>query len=92
MTYAKPRLAGECKGLTRFLVIHRRPRMALAVAKVLEQFKSDVGLALSPRAIREVCAALGHVYRQRVVDPVTTVHAFLLQVLHGNPRVATCRA
>lgn len=58
--------------------------MALTVAKVLEQFKADVGRALSPQAIRAACADVGHVYRQRRLDPVTTVHAFLLQVLHGN--------
>jgi hypothetical protein len=58
--------------------------MAITVAKVIEQFKSDVGGALSPRAIRDVCTELGHVYRKRIFDPVTTVHAFLVQVLHGN--------
>jgi len=58
--------------------------MAITVAKVLEQFKSDVGRALSPHAIRQACAEVGHVYRRRVLDPGTTVHAFLLQVLHGN--------
>jgi Transposase DDE domain len=58
--------------------------MAITVAKVLEQFKSDIGRALSPRAVRQACAEIGHVYRRRVLDPVTTVHAFLLQVLHGN--------
>jgi hypothetical protein len=58
--------------------------MAITVAKVLEQFKSDVGGALSPQAIRDACADLGHTYRQRILDPVTTVHAFLLQILHGN--------
>lgn len=58
--------------------------MAITVAKVLEQFKSDVGRALSPQAILAACADLGHTYRQRLLDPVTTVHAFLLQVLHGN--------
>lgn len=58
--------------------------MAITLAKVIEQFKSDVGSALSPQAIRQACADLGHCYRRRVLDPVTTVHAFLLQVLHGN--------
>lgn len=58
--------------------------MAITVGKVIEQFKSDVGCALSPHAIRDVCGDLGHVYRKRILDPVTTVHAFLVQVLHGN--------
>ena len=34
--------------------------------------------------IRKVCAAVGHVWRERVLDPVTTVHLFVLQILHGN--------
>jgi AcrR family transcriptional regulator len=58
--------------------------MATTVAKVLERFKADVGRALSPQAIRRACADLGHAYRPRVLDSVATVHAFLLQVLHGN--------
>jgi hypothetical protein len=58
--------------------------MAITVAKVLGQFKADVGRALSARTIRAACADLGHVYRRRLLDPVTTVHAFLVQVLHGN--------
>ena len=58
--------------------------MATTVAQVVAQFKADVGYALSAVAIERVCADLGHKYRDRILDPVTTVHAFLLQVLHGN--------
>jgi hypothetical protein len=58
--------------------------MAITVAKVVGQFKSDVGRALSPHAIRQACVHLGHGYRQRVLDPVTTLHAFFVQILHGN--------
>jgi hypothetical protein len=58
--------------------------MALNFAEVIGQFKADVGRALSPRVIEQVCDDLGHIHRKRVLDPVTTVHAFLTQVLHGN--------
>lgn len=58
--------------------------MATTVAQVVAQFKADVGQALSSRVIEQACHDLGHVYRQRVLGPVTTVHAFLTQVLHGN--------
>ena len=58
--------------------------MALTVVQIVGQFKADVGRALAPAFIERVCADLGHVHRKRLLDPVTTVHAFLSQVLHGN--------
>lgn len=58
--------------------------MATTVAQVVAQFKTDVGQALSARVIEQACHDLGHVYRERVLGPVPTVHAFLTQVLHGN--------
>jgi hypothetical protein len=58
--------------------------MALSLAEVVGQFKADVGLALSPAVIVRLCRTAGHVWRQRILDPVTTIHVFLLQVLHGN--------
>lgn len=58
--------------------------MALTIPKILRQFKSDVATALSPEIIWRICGYLGHVWRERVLDPVTTVHIFLLQILHGN--------
>lgn len=58
--------------------------MATTVAEVVAQFKADVGLALSAGAIKKVCADLGYEFRERVLDPVNTVHAFLTQVFHGN--------
>jgi hypothetical protein len=63
--------------------------MAVSLAEVVGQFKADVGLALSPAVIVRLCRSAGHVWRRRVLDPVTTVHLFLLQVLHGN---AACSA
>ena len=58
--------------------------MAIPIAQVVAQFKADVGHTLSARVIEQVCVALGHGYRQRILDPVTTVHALSVQVLHGN--------
>src|SRR5437588_8049839 len=46
--------------------------------------RADVAKALSAEIIRHVCDCLGHVWRERVLDPVTTIHVFLLQILHGN--------
>jgi hypothetical protein len=58
--------------------------MALTIPQILRQFKADVAKALSAEIIRKVCDCLGHVWRDRVLDPVTTIHVFLLQILHGN--------
>ena len=58
--------------------------MVPTFAEVIGQFKADVGRALSSRVILQACDDLGHLHRQRLLDPVTTVHVFLTQVLHGN--------
>jgi hypothetical protein len=58
--------------------------MALSIPQVIRQFKADVAKALSPETVNKICGYLGYVCRKRVLDPVTTVHVFLLQILHGN--------
>src|SRR5204863_182677 len=63
---------------------NRRPRMALSILEVLRQFKANVARALSPEIITRVCVLLQVNWRERVLDPVTTVHVFLLQILNGN--------
>ena len=58
--------------------------MARSILAAITQIKSEVAHFLSPDSIRLVCKALGHQWRERVLDPVTTVHLFVLQILHGN--------
>jgi hypothetical protein len=58
--------------------------MAITICEIVGQFKAEVAKALSPEIIQRVCRFLGHRWRERVLDPVTTVHVFLLQILHGN--------
>ena len=58
--------------------------MAPKFARVVARFKADVGQVLSATVIEQLCEDLGYEYRKRILDPVTTVHAFLTQVLHGN--------
>jgi hypothetical protein len=58
--------------------------MALSLAEVVRQFKADVGLALSPAVIVRLCQSVGYEWRKRILDPVTTIQVFLLQILHGN--------
>lgn len=58
--------------------------MAITIIDAIARIKADVAFWLSPEAIRSVSQAVGHTWRERLLDPVTTVHLFLLQVLHGN--------
>ncbi len=58
--------------------------MALSIPQIVGQFKADVATALAAQTITKICGYLGYTWRERVLDPVTTVHVFLLQILHGN--------
>ena len=58
--------------------------MALTIPQIVRQFKADVATALAAQTITHICGYLGYVWRERVLDPVTTVHIFLLQIMHGN--------
>jgi Transposase DDE domain len=62
----------------------RRPWMARSIVAAVERIKADVAHWITPRVIHELCRALEHRWRERVLDPATTVHLFLLQILHGN--------
>jgi Transposase DDE domain len=50
----------------------------------LARIKADVATLLEAATIERLCHELGHSWRDRVLTPVVTVHAFLMQVLHGN--------
>lgn len=58
--------------------------MALSIPQILRQLKADVGTAIAAETITKICRYLGYRCRERVLGPVTTVHVFLLQILHGN--------
>jgi Transposase DDE domain len=62
--------------------------MARSILTAIRRIKSEVAHWLTPKAIEDVCAAVGHVWRERILDPVTTVHLFVLQILHGNAACA----
>src|SRR5688500_86038 len=63
---------------------NRRPRMAESIAGAVSRIKDDVAAALDPRAVERLCRELGHQWRERELDPATTVALFVQQVLHGN--------
>lgn len=58
--------------------------MAAFIRSILEQVKGDVSRALAPQVIEGICRELNHVWRDCTLDPVTTVYAFLRQILECN--------
>jgi hypothetical protein len=58
--------------------------MASNILAAVRQIKANVAEHLEAAAIERLCHELQHVWRERLLGPVATVHAFLLQVLHGN--------
>src|SRR5688572_29849713 len=61
-----------------------RATMVPTLTAALRHLRDDRADLLEPMALRELCRSLGHRWRERLLDPVTTIHLFLLQVLHGN--------
>jgi len=57
---------------------------ALAARRVMD----DPGAVLEPQCITSACAAAGHRWRTRVLDPVLTVLAMAVQVMHANAAIA----
>jgi Transposase DDE domain len=55
-----------------------------ALTTALRQVRDELANLLEAAALRELCRSLGHRWRERLLDPVTTIHLFLLQILHHN--------
>jgi len=62
---------------------NRRPRMA-SIASALERIKQSPLSILKQKAIEQICREHGHCWRDRQIDPATTIALFVQQVLHGN--------
>lgn len=58
--------------------------MVPTLTAALRHLRDDLADLLEPLALRELCRSPGHRWRERRLDPVTTIHLFLLQILHGN--------
>ena len=54
------------------------------VTAVLKHIKADLAQILDAPTILALCREAGYQWRPRLLDPVTTVHLFILQILHGN--------
>jgi hypothetical protein len=56
----------------------------VTILPALRQVREDLGKILDRRTVEGVCRALGYRWRDRQLDPWTTLHLFILQVLHNN--------
>jgi hypothetical protein len=59
-----------------------------SLASVLREIRHDLANRLEPLALRNLCRSLECCWRDRILDPVTTIHLFILQILHGNTACA----
>ena len=58
--------------------------MLASIAKIVEQFKQQWTEEISDHAIENAVRDAGRKWRDRKLNPITTVHLFFLQILHGN--------
>jgi Transposase DDE domain len=56
----------------------------LRIVTILGRLRQDLADELSPEAIERACEEEKYSWRDRMLNPVTTVYLFLLQILHGN--------
>jgi hypothetical protein len=61
------------------------------VASTLECVKENLDVYLPETRIEQACREAGHSWRKRKFDPVTTIHLFVLQVLHFNTAITHLR-
>jgi hypothetical protein len=65
--------------------------MAASIAGAVARIKRDPLGALGRGAVEAACDELGYAWRDRTLDPATTVALFVQQVLHGNCPCAEVR-
>jgi Transposase DDE domain len=58
------------------------------VRVALRRIQKDLAEVLDARQITAVCREVGYRFRQRLLDPLTTIQLFVVQILHGNFAVA----
>ncbi len=56
----------------------------VTILPALRQVREDLVKLLDRSTVERLCGQLGHRWRDRRLDPYTTLHLFILQVLHQN--------
>lgn len=54
------------------------------LSRSVQQIKSDLMRLVPASQIHRACQDCGHQWRERTLDPVSTVYLFMRQILHGN--------
>jgi hypothetical protein len=54
------------------------------LVNIVKLFRNDVAAHLDTDAINHACREEKHTWRDRLFNPTTTIHLFMIQVLHGN--------
>lgn len=62
--------------------------MTPSLVSALRQNRVDRADRLEPLALADLCRSLGCRWRDRILNPVTTIHLFLLQIRHRNTACA----
>jgi hypothetical protein len=63
------------------------PRLRAA----LQRIQAELAQVLERKQIISVCKEAGYRWRQRLLDPVTTIHLFVIQILNRNFAIARLR-
>jgi hypothetical protein len=58
------------------------------VGAALRRIQADLAQVLDAAQITAVCHEVGHQFRRRLLDPIATIHLFVIQILNGNFAVA----
>lgn len=56
----------------------------VTILPALKQIRKDLVTLLDRAAVERICRELGHGWRARQLDPFTTLHLFILQVVNQN--------
>jgi hypothetical protein len=55
-----------------------------SISQALERIKQDLGNLIPANVVERICQELKYKYRKRKLDPLTTIHLFVQQILNYN--------
>ena len=58
--------------------------MLASISQVVDRLRKGLGQELDDDAVHRACEETGYTWRNRKLNPVTTVRLFFLQILWGN--------
>src|SRR5271166_1751593 len=54
------------------------------LVSILRRIRQDVAMLLDKDAINAVCREEKYTWKDRLLNPINTIHLFIIQVLNGN--------